>query len=119
MEHDPIHSPSEVDEGGWRGRVRGVTRIGAKAGFAAALVLAALFGLIVYGISTSGHRRAANAGAGTTLTKASEHQAPWWNAAPNVPPSALLLPSPTPTPTRIPRLSTEASSSAVRVPAIS
>jgi len=56
MDRNPIQSPTELDEGGWRGRVRGVTRISSKAGFTAALVLAALFGMIVYGISTAGHR---------------------------------------------------------------
>ena len=104
MEHNEIHSPVEVDEGGWRGRVVGVTRIGAKAGFAAALVLAVLFGMIVYGISTAGHRRAANANGSTALTKASEQQKPWWNAFPDAQQSPPLLPSAPPVPARVPPL---------------
>ena len=106
MEHNEIHSPVEVDEGGWRGRVVGVTRIGAKAGFAAALVLAVLFGMIVYGISTAGHRRAANANGSTALTKASEQQKPWWNAFPDAQPSPPLLPSAPPVPAHVPPLTT-------------
>jgi type IV secretory pathway VirB10-like protein len=106
MERNEIHSPVEVDEGGWRGRVVGVTRIGAKAGFAAALVLAILFGMIVYGISTAGHRRAANANGSTALTKASEQQKPWWNAFPDAQPSPPLLPSAPPVPAHVPPLTT-------------
>jgi type IV secretion system protein VirB10 len=127
MERNEIHSPVEVDEGGWRGRVVGVTRIGAKAGFAAALVLAVLFGMIVYGISTAGHRRAANANGSTALTKASEQQKPWWNAFPDAQPSPPLLPSAPPVPARVPpltartqtaRASGEAQISAARMQAL-
>jgi type IV secretion system protein VirB10 len=114
MDRNPIQSPTELDEGGWRGRVRGVTRISAKAGFTAAVVLAALFGMIVYGISTAGRRHASNAGS-VTLTKASEHHAPWWSTEPNAQPTPVRIPSPIPLPTRI-QLPTIPSS--VHVPAI-
>ena len=67
-------------------------KISAKAGFIAALLLAGLVGLIVYGISTAGHRRASNANGATNLTKASEQQAPWWNAIPDAQPTVLRLP---------------------------
>ena len=110
MDGKEIHSPVELDESGWRGRVVGVTRIGAKAGVAATLVLALLFGLIVYGISTAGHRRASDSNNFFKLTKASEHQAPWWTGFPNVQPSAPLLPSTVATPSRIPSLSASAES---------
>ena len=110
MEGKEIHSPVELDESGWRGRVVGVTRIGAKAGVAATLVLAVLFGLIVYGISTAGHRRAASSSNAEKLTKASEHQAPWWTGFPNAQPSSPVLPSAVPTPSRIPLLSASAES---------
>ncbi len=102
---DPKHVPSPVElvEKTWRGPILGVIKISAKAGFIAALLLAALVGLIVYGISTAGHRRAANANGGASLTKASEQQAPWWNAIPNAQPTALRLPT-IPTPARVPPL---------------
>ncbi|MBC5815047.1 MAG: hypothetical protein GIW97_00755 [Candidatus Eremiobacteraeota bacterium] len=99
-----IHSPVEVDEGGWRGRVVGVTRIGAKAGLTVTLALAVLFGFIIYGISTAGHRRTNSSGE-AKLTKASEQQRPWWNAVANAQPSPPLLPSPLPLPSRVPALS--------------
>jgi type IV secretion system protein VirB10 len=108
MDGKEIHSPVELDESGWRGRVVGVTRIGAKAGVVAALVLALLFGLIVYGISTAGHRRVSNSNNAEKLTKPSEHQTPWWTAFPNAQPSPPVLPSAVPTPSRIPSLSTSA-----------
>jgi type IV secretion system protein VirB10 len=108
MDGKEIHSPVELDESGWRGRVVGVTRIGAKAGVAATLVIALLFGLIVYGISTAGHRRALNSNNAEKLTNASEHHAPWWTAFPNAQPSPPVLPSSVPTPSRIPSLSTSA-----------
>jgi type IV secretion system protein VirB10 len=108
MEGKEIHSPVELDESGWRGRVVGVTRIGAKAGIAAALVLAALFGLIVYGISTAGHRRASDANNAAKLTKASEYQKPWWTGFPNAQPSPPVLPPAGPAPSRIPSLSRDA-----------
>src|SRR5580700_11241457 len=113
---DPKHpsSPVELVEKAWRGPVLGVIKISAKAGFIAALLLASLVGLIVYGISTAGHRRAANANGGTNLTKASEQQAPWWNAIPDAKPSVLRLPT-IPIPTRVPPLLRSAESS-VRVP---
>lgn len=113
MDRNQIQSPIELDESGWRGKVRGVTRISAKAGFAAVIVLAALFGMIVYGISTAGHRRSSATTA--TLTKGSEHQEPWWNRVPNAEPSSPRLPPPAQIPKRVPPLSTEASSP--RVPA--
>jgi type IV secretory pathway VirB10-like protein len=113
---DPKHVPSPVElvEKTWRGPILGVIKISAKAGFIAALLLASLVGLIVYGISTAGHRRAANANGGTNLTKASEQQAPWWNAIPDAKPSVLRLPT-IPIPTRVPPLLRSAESS-VRVP---
>ena len=114
MDRNKIQSPVELDESGWRGRVRGVTRISTKAGFTAALLLAALFGMIVYGISTAGHRRASNAG-GVALTKASEHRAPWWDAVPNAQPTPVRIPSPIPLPVRVPPI---AASNTMRVPAV-
>ena len=115
MDRNHIQSPTELDESGWRGRVRGVTRISAKAGFAAAIVLAALFGMIVYGISTAGHRRVSGETGSATLTKASEQQAPWWSTVPNAQPSPPRLPSQIPIPVRVPPLSTEPS---VRAPTV-
>jgi type IV secretory pathway VirB10-like protein len=115
MDRDPIRSPIDVDEGGWRGRVMGVTRIGAKAGFTAALILAVLFGLFVYGISTAGHRRAANAAGVGSVTKASEQKTPWWSNAPDAR-TILRLPSPMPTLSASPR--TASPTSAKRVPAV-
>ena len=105
---DEIRSPVELDESGWRGRVVGVTRIGTRAGIVATLVIAGLFGLIVYGISTAGHRRASNANDAEKLTKASEQKTPWWTGVPNAPPSVPALPPAAPTPSRIPSLSTSA-----------
>ena len=113
---DPKHVPSPVElvEKTWRGPVLGVIKISAKAGFIAALLLAGLVGLIVYGISTAGHRRASNANSATNLTKASEQQAPWWNAIPDARPTVLRLPSIT-VPSRVPPLLRSGGSS-VRVP---
>jgi type IV secretion system protein VirB10 len=113
---DPKHVPSPVElvEKAWRGPILGVIKISAKAGFIAALLLAGLVGLIVYGISTAGHRRASNANGEAGLTKASEQQAPWWNAIPDAKPSVLRLPT-IPIPTRVPPLLRSAESS-VRVP---
>ena len=108
MDGNQIHSPVELDESGWRGRVVGVTRIGTRAGIVATLVLAVLFGLIIYGISTAGHRRASGSNDAAKLTKASEHPAPWWTAFPNGQPSPPVLPSAVRTPSRIPSLSTSA-----------
>ena len=102
---DPKHVPSPVElvEKTWRGPVLGVIKISAKAGFIAALLLAGLVGLIVYGISTAGHRRASNANAAANLTKASEQQTPWWNAIPDAQPSVLRLPT-LPIPRTVPPL---------------
>jgi type IV secretory pathway VirB10-like protein len=99
---DPKHvsSPVELVEKTWRGPILGVIKISAKAGFVAALLLAGLVGLIVYGISTAGHRRVSNANGGASLTKASEQQAPWWNAIPDAQPTVLRLPS-IPIPSRV------------------
>ena len=105
---DEIRSPVELDESGWRGRVVGVTRIGTRAGIVAVFVLAGLFGLIVYGISTAGHRRASNVNDVEKLTKASEQKTPWWTAVPNAPPTPPALPPTMPTPSRIPSLATSA-----------
>lgn len=107
MEKRQIDSPIEVDQGGWRGKVAGVTRIGAKAGFTAAFVLAALIVLIIYGISTAGHRRATTT-SGTVLTKASENQKPWWDAFPNAQPTAPTLASSVAVEPPVPSLSTTA-----------
>ena len=92
MDQKHVPSPVELVEKTWRGPVLGVIKISAKAGFFAALALAGLVGLIIYGISTAGHRHA-NANAGASLTKASEQHAPWWNAIPNAQPTTLRLPS--------------------------
>jgi type IV secretion system protein TrbI len=102
---DPKHpsSPVELVEKAWRGPVLGVIKISAKAGFIAALLLAGLVGLIVYGISTAGHRRASNLNSAANLTKASEQQTPWWNAIPDAQPSALRLPA-LPVPAQVPPL---------------
>jgi len=114
---DPKHpsSPVELVEKAWRGPVLGVIKISAKAGFIAALLLAGLVGLIVYGISTAGHRRPANANT-ANLTKASEQQTPWWNSIPNAQPSALRLPT-LPAPAQVPPLLKQAENS-VHVPAL-
>ncbi|HXO18201.1 MAG TPA: TrbI/VirB10 family protein [Candidatus Dormibacteraeota bacterium] len=115
---DPKHpsSPVELVEKAWRGPVLGVIKISAKAGFMAALLLAGLVGLIVYGISTAGHRRASNLNSAANLTKASEQQTPWWNAIPNAQPSALRLPT-LPVPAQIPPLLKQPENS-VHVPAL-
>ncbi|MGA7094923.1 MAG: TrbI/VirB10 family protein [Candidatus Cybelea sp.] len=93
MDSKHVPSPVELVEKVWRGPVLGVIKISAKAGFIAALLLAGLVGLIVYGISTAGHRRASSASGATNLTKAAEQQAPWWNAIPDARPTVLRLPS--------------------------
>jgi type IV secretion system protein TrbI len=113
---DPKHpsSPVELVEKAWRGPVLGVIKISAKAGFMAALLLAGLIGLIVYGISTAGHRRASNLNSAANLTKASEQQTPWWNAIPDAQPSALRLPT-LPVPAEVPPLFKQAENS-VHVP---
>lgn len=115
---DPKHpsSPVELVEKAWRGPVLGVIRISAKAGFMAALLLAGLVGLIVYGISTAGHRRASNLNSAANLTKASEQQTPWWNAIPDSQPSALRLPT-LPVPPQVPPLLKQAENS-VHVPTL-
>ena len=115
---DPKHpnSPVELVEKAWRGPVLGVIKISAKAGFMAALLLAGLVGLIVYGISTAGHRRASNLNSAANLTKASEQQRPWWNAIPDAQPSALRLPT-LPVPAQVPPLLRQAENS-VHVPAL-
>lgn len=116
MDRNQIQSPVELDESGWRGRVRGVTRISSKAGFSAALVLATLFGMIVYGISTAGHRRAAGASGSAQLTKASEQQTPWWSSVPDAQSTPPRLPSPPPIAPRVPALAPD---STTRVPSVS
>ncbi|HVR45276.1 MAG TPA: TrbI/VirB10 family protein [Candidatus Binatia bacterium] len=80
----------------------------------AALLLAGLVGLIVYGISTAGHRRASNLNSAATLTKASEQQPPWWKSIPDTQPSALRLPT-LPVPVQVPPLLRQAENS-VHVP---
>jgi type IV secretory pathway VirB10-like protein len=100
MDQKQVRSPVDVDDGGWRGRVVGVTRIGSRAGFAATVVLAVLVGLVIYGISTAGHRHANPAG-NETLTKAAEQHSPWWQALPDAQPSPPRLPAVLPTPARI------------------
>lgn len=118
MDRNQIQSPVELDEGGWRGRVRGVTRISSKAGFTAAIVLAAIFGMIVYGVSTAGHRRASSA-TPATLTKASEQQQPWWNSVPNAQASPPRLPSTVALPPRVAPLSPEAPARVLAVAPVS
>jgi type IV secretion system protein VirB10 len=115
---DPKHpsSPVELVEKAWRGPVLGVIKISAKAGFIAALLLAGLVGLIVYGISTAGHRRASNLNSAANLTKASEQQTPWWNTIPNAQPSALRLPT-LPVPAQVPPLLKQTENS-VHVPSL-
>jgi type IV secretion system protein TrbI len=116
MDQKHIPSPVELVEKTWRGPILGVIKISAKAGFIAALALAGLVGLIVYGISTAGHRHANNANGSPSLTKASEQQAPWWNAIPDAQPTVLRLPTIS-IPPRIPRLLKSAETS-VHVPAL-
>lgn len=113
---DPKHVPSPVElvEKAWRGPVLGVIKISAKAGFIAALLLAGLVGLIVYGISTAGHRRASNLNSAANLTKASEQQTPWWSSIPDAQPSVLRLPT-LPVPAQVPPLLKQAENS-VHVP---
>lgn len=113
MDQKHVPSPVELVEKTWRGPVLGVIKISAKAGFFAALALAGLVGLIVYGISTAGHRHA-NANDGASLTKASEQHAPWWDAIPNAQPTTLRLPS-IPIPSRVAPLFKSPENS-VRVP---
>jgi type IV secretory pathway VirB10-like protein len=115
---DPKHpsSPVELVEKAWRGPVLGVIKISAKAGFIAALLLAGLVGLIVYGISTAGHRRTSNLNSAANLTKASEQQTPWWNAIPDAQPSTLRLPT-LPAPVQVPPLLKQAENS-VHAPAL-
>jgi len=116
MDQKHVSSPVDVVEKVWRGPVLGVIKISAKAGFIAALLLAGLVGLIVYGISTAGHRRASNLNSAANLTKASEQQTPWWNAIPNAQPSTLRLPT-LPVPAQVPPLLKQAETS-VHVPAL-
>jgi hypothetical protein len=117
MDQKHVSSPVELVEKVWRGPVLGVIKISAKAGFIAALLLAGLVGLIVYGISTAGHRRASNLNSAANLTKASEQQTPWWNAIPDAQPSTLRLPT-LPAPAQVPPLLRQAETS-VHVPALS
>jgi len=116
MDQKHVSSPVDLVEKVWRGPVLGVIKISAKAGFMAALLLAGLVGLIVYGISTAGHRRASNLNSAANLTKASEQQTPWWNAIPDAKPSALRLPT-LPAPAQVPPLLKQAENS-VHVPAL-
>ena len=116
MDQKHVSSPVDLVEKVWRGPVLGVIKISAKAGFIAALLLAGLVGLIVYGISTAGHRRASNLNSAANLTKASEQQTPWWNAIPDAKPSALRLPT-LPAPAQVPPLLKQAENS-VHVPAL-
>jgi type IV secretory pathway VirB10-like protein len=105
MENRQIHSPVDVDDGGWRGKVAGVSRIGARAGYAAAFVLAALVVLIVYGISTAGHRRATTTNS-AIVTKAPDQQKPWWDSVPNAQPTVPALASTAVPEPLVPSLST-------------
>jgi type IV secretory pathway VirB10-like protein len=116
MDQKDVSSPVDLVEKVWRGPVLGVIKISAKAGFIAALLLAGLVGLIVYGISTAGHRRASNLNSAANLTKASEQQTPWWNANPDAQPSTLRLPT-LPVPAQVPPLLRQAENSA-HVPAL-
>ena len=116
MDQKHVSSPVDLVEKVWRGPVLGVIKISAKAGFIAALLLAGLVGLIVYGISTAGHRRASNLNSAANLTKASEQQTPWWNAIPDAQPSTLRLPT-LPAPAQVPPLLRQAETS-VHVPAL-
>jgi len=107
MNEKHVWSPTEIDESGWRGRVVGVTRIGGKAGFAAALVAAVLVMLIMYGISTSGHHHASSVTDGLPLTKASEQHASWWESVSDMPSSSPHLPVSVPKPFAPPPPQTE------------
>jgi type IV secretory pathway VirB10-like protein len=116
MDQKHVPSPVELVEKTVAGPILGVIKISAKAGFIAALLLAGLVGLIVYGISTAGHRHATNANGSPNLTKAAEQQAPWWNAIPDAHPTVLKLPA-IPIPSRVsPPLKTAEGS--VHVPAL-
>jgi type IV secretion system protein TrbI len=115
MDRKPVTSPVELVEKAWRGPVLGVIKISAKAGFTAALLLAAVVVLIIYGISTAGHRSVPSAN-GAGLTKASEQQTPWWNVVPDAQPSPLRLPT-VPLPEPVPPL-LKTSENSVRVPAL-
>jgi type IV secretory pathway VirB10-like protein len=103
MDRNSVPSPVELDESGWRGRVLGVIKISAKAGFAATLLLAGVVGLIVYGISTAGHHRLAAANEIATVTKPPEQKTPWWSIVPDAQASPLRLPE-LPLPARLPPL---------------
>ena len=116
MDQKHVSSPVDLVEKVWRGPVLGVIKISAKAGFIAALLLAGLVGLIVYGISTAGHRRASNFNSAANLTKASEQQTPWWNGIPDAQPSVLRLPTLS-APAQVPPLLKQAENSA-HVPAL-
>jgi type IV secretory pathway VirB10-like protein len=99
MDQKHVPSPVELVEKTVAGPILGVIKISAKAGFIAALLLAGLVGLIVYGISTAGHRHATSANGSPNLTKAAEQQAPWWNAIPDAHPTVPKLPAiPIPSP---------------------
>jgi type IV secretion system protein VirB10 len=116
MDRKHVSSPVDLVEKAWRGPVLGVIKISAKAGFIAALLLAGLVGLIVYGISTAGHRRASNSNSAANLTKASEQQTPWWKDIPDAQPSVLRLPT-LPLPAQVPPLLKQAENP-VHVPAL-
>jgi len=93
MSEKRVLSPTEIEDGGWRGRVLGVTRIGGKAGFAATGVAALLVAAIAYGISTSGHHHSLRVTDGVPLTKASEEHTAWWDGMPDGPSSPPPLPT--------------------------
>jgi hypothetical protein len=63
----------EVDSGGWRGSVVGVTRTGGRAGFAATCVVALLVRLIICWIWTAGHRRVT-----PNESERMDADGPWW-----------------------------------------
>jgi type IV secretory pathway VirB10-like protein len=93
MSEKRVLSPTEIEDGGWRGRVLGVTRIGGKAGYAATGVAALLIAAIAYGISTSGHHHLPHVTDGVPLTKASEQHTAWWDGVPDGPSSPPPLPT--------------------------
>jgi type IV secretory pathway VirB10-like protein len=93
MSEKRVLSPTEVEDGGWRGRVVGVTRIGGKAGFVATCIAALFVMFIAYGISTSGHHHPLRVTAGVPLTKASEVHTAWWESMSDMPSSPPPLPT--------------------------
>ena len=90
-----------MDNGHWRGPIDGVVRISRRAGILSVCILAILAGLIVLGISMSGHRRTESSDAVQSITRGSEQHDPWWTSVPSVLPPPPRQPVALPTPARI------------------